>query len=148
MRLMTMAAALALTMSAGVAQAVLSPEAMAQQRSRGSAAPRSGSSDSDEDKLPPSVPPPVPTLAPARGIQGPRIEPGAVLCKTDADLRHRAEVNRRRVEGVADAGDPLANCRLVTQVRGVEVISRVGLGLVEVRLKPSGEVGWTDVYVR
>ena len=72
---------------------------MAQRAGRSSAAPRSGTGD--QEQLPPSVAPPVPTLSPARGISGPRVEPGAVLCKTDADLRHRAEVNRRRTEGGA-----------------------------------------------
>ena len=121
--------------------------ALAQGRSRNSSpAPRSGTGEQEE--LPPSVPPPVPTLAPSRGISGPRIEAGAVLCKTPQDLQHRAEVNRRRVEGVPDAGDPLAGCHLLGEVRAVEVLSREGLGRVQVRVKANAEVGWTDAYIR
>ena len=121
--------------------------ALAQNRSRSSSpAPRSGTGEQDE--LPPSVPPPIPTLAPTRGISGPRIEAGAVLCKTPEDLQHRADVNRRRVEGVPDAGDPLVGCHLVGEARAVEVLSREGMGRVQVRLKANAEVGWTDAYIR
>ena len=63
-----------------------------------------------EDTLPPSVPPRVSTLAPVRGISGPRLEPGAVICRTEQDLQHRGEVNRRIADGVADPGDPLLGC--------------------------------------
>ncbi len=113
--------------------------AMAQRR----AAPRD-----DEDKLPASVPPPVSTLAPIRGIQGPRLEPGAVLCQSEGDLQHRSEVNRRRTENVMDAGNPLENCHVLTTVRAVEVVEKRGLGRTEVKLKPGGETGWTDAFLR
>ena len=114
--------------------------AMAQRR----AAPR----DDNDDKLPPSVPPPIPTLPPARGIAGPRLQPGAVLCRTETDLQRRAVVNARRVEGEADPGNPLENCKLLNQEAGVEVVDKHGLGRTEVKLKPTGETGWTDAYVR
>ena len=121
--------------------------AFAQGRPRSSSpAPRSGTGEQEE--LPPSVPPPIPTLAPTRGISGARIEAGAVLCKTPEDLQHRAEVNRRRVEGVPDPGDPLAGCHLLGEVRAVEVLNREGMGRVQVRLKVNAEVGWTDAYIR
>ena len=105
-----------------------------------------GGSNSD-DNLPPSVPPPVSTLSPTRGISGPRLQPGAVLCGSEGDLQHRAEVNRRRAEGQSDAGSPLDGCRLVTQERGVEVVARHGLGRTQVKVKPTGETGWTDSYL-
>ena len=108
------------------------------------AAPR----DDNDDKLPPSVPPPIPTLPPTRGISGPRLEPGAVLCRTEGDLQRRAQVNARRVEGDVDAGNPLENCELLNQERGVEVVDKHGMGRTEVKLKPSGETGWTDAYLR
>ena len=125
---------------------VAASDAMAQSRGRGAPAPRSGSSD--EDTLPPSVPPKVSTLTPNRGISGPRLEPGAVLCHSEQDLQHRGEVNRRIVDGEPDPGDPLLGCRLINQERGVEVVSRPGLGRVQVKVKPNGEVGWTDAFVR
>ena len=104
--------------------------------------------DDSDDKLPPSVPPPVPTLAPTRGIAGPRLQPGAVVCRTELDLQNRAEVNRRRVDNVPDAGNPLENCHLITSERAVEIVEKRGLGRTEVKLKPTGEVGWTDAFVK
>lgn len=118
--------------------------AAAQRRS--SAAPRAGTANSD-DNLPPSVPPPVSTLSPTRGIAGPRLQPGAVLCRDEADLQHRAEVNRRQADGQSDAGNPMENCKLVNQERGVEIVARRGLGRTEVKVKPTGETGWTDAYL-
>ncbi len=107
---------------------------------------REGGNGSD-DNLPPSVPPPVPTLAPTRGISGPRLQPGAVLCGSEGDLQHRAQVNQRRVNGEADPGSPLEGCHLLNQERGVEVLTRHGLGRTEVKVKPTGETGWTDSYL-
>ncbi len=118
--------------------ALLGTGAMAQSRRR----------DEGEDKLPPSVPPPISTLTPTRGISGPRLEPGAVLCRTAEDLHHRWEVAERSSEGTPDAGNPLVGCRLLNRERGVEIVARQGPGQIEVRVKPDGEVGWTDAYVR
>ena len=136
--------ALASLACAAILGSGLAAGALAQSRSR--PAPRTH--DSEQDALPPSVPPPVSTLSPTRGISGPRLEPGAVLCGSQEDLQHRAEVNRLRVDGAPDAGDPLTGCRLLNQERGVEVLSRPSMGIVEVKVKPSGEVAWTDAYLR
>ena len=111
------------------------------------ASAQSRSNSRDEDTLPPSVPPPISTLPPTRGIAGRHLEPGAVLCGTEEDLQARAEVQRRRSDGEADPGDPLAGCRILNQERGVDVLARHGLGRAEVKVKPSGEVGWTDSYM-
>ncbi len=115
------------------------------QASRAVPAPRSRI-PTDED-LRPNVPPPVSSLPPTRGIAGLRLDPGAVLCRTEEDLQHRAEVTQRIADGVPDAGEPLVGCRLITQARGVDMVQRAGLGREEVKLKPSGEVGWTDAYL-
>ena len=131
-RIMVMAMALTCALSAA-------DGALAQRR----AAPRD-----DEDKLPPSVPPAVSTLSPIRGIQGPRLEPGTVLCQSEIDLQHRAEVNRRRTDNDPEAGNPLEHCRILTTVRAVEVMEKRGLGRTEVKLKPNGETGWTDSYIK
>ena len=133
---------LAWACAAAACGTMLATGAMAQ----GRPAPRTHIND--QDTLPPSVPPPIPSIGPLRGISGPRLEPGAVLCGSEADLQHRAQVNSRRVDGVPDPGDPLIGCRLLNQERGVEVLSRPSLGTVEVKLKPTGEVAWTDAYLR
>ena len=137
----------ALAMAAVIGCLVSGNAAMAQQNSRSSPAPRSRIDESD-DKLPPSVPPAVSTLAPVRGVSGPRLEPGAVLCRTEEDLQHRAQVSQRRADGVADAGNPLEGCRLMAQERGVDIVDRHGMGRTEIKVKPGGETGWTDAYVR
>jgi hypothetical protein len=99
------------------------------------------------DAATPNRPPPVSTLVPTRGVSGPRLEVGAVVCRTQADLQHRAQVQSQIANGNPDPGDPMVGCRLMNQVRGVEILSRAGLGRVEVKLKPSGETGWTDAYL-
>ena len=131
---------MALTVAALACGTMVAAGAMAQSRGRGRGA--------DEETLPPSVPPKVSTLTPNRGISGPRLEPGAVICHSEDDLRHRGEVTRRIADGIADPGDPLTGCRLINQERGVEVVSRLGPGRLEVKLKPSGELGWTDAFIR
>jgi hypothetical protein len=121
---------------------LVATSALAQRGGRG----RGGSGGGD-DSLPPSVPPPVSTIAPTRGISGPRLLPGAVICKSEQDLQNRAIVARKLSDGVADAGDSMAGCRMLNQERGVDILTRHGLGRTEVKLKPSGEAGWTDVYL-
>jgi hypothetical protein len=119
---------------------------MAQSRGgRSRTAPTAGSGE--DDALPPNQPPPVSTIAPQRGIAGPRLEPGAVLCRTEEDLARRAEITRRISDGVNDAGDPMVGCTLITQQRGVDILARHGLGRVQVKVKPAGQIGWTDVYL-
>ncbi len=118
---------------------------MAQSRRGGAPAPTGGKTD--EDALPPNRPPPVSTIAPTRGIAGPRLEPGAVLCRTEEDLGRRAEISRRISDGAADAGDPMVGCSLINQQRGVEILARHGLGRTQVKLKPAGQIGWTDAYL-
>ena len=113
-----------------------------------SAQRRGASRGAPDDNLPPSVPPPISTLSPTRGISGPRLQPGAVLCSSEIDLRRRAEVTRRRAEGTPDPGNPLENCHLLREERGVDIVERRGFGMTQVKVKPTGETGWTDSYLR
>ena len=136
---------MALTIAAMVCTLAVMDGAMAQS-SRSTEAPRSRIDNSD-DKLPPSVPPRVSTLPPMRGISGPRLEPGAVVCRSEEDLQHRAVVSQRRADGVPDAGNPLEGCHLLDQQRGVDIVDRHGLGRTEVKVKPTGETGWTDAFI-
>jgi hypothetical protein len=134
---------MALTMMALLCAVAMGGEASAQLRGRNNA-PNSGGTSDD---LPPSVPPPLSTLPPRRGVAGPKLSPGAVVCRSEFDLEQRAAVNSRRLQGDLDAGNPLENCQMITQDRGVEIVARHGMGKTEVKLKPSGEVGWTDSYM-
>ena len=129
----------------GLVLAVAGPASAWGQASPAVPAPRSRIPTDDD--LHPNVPPRLSSLPPTRGIAGLRLDPGAVLCRSEADLQHRAEVSQRISDGVADAGEPLVGCRIIAQARGVDVVQRAGLGREEVKLKPSGEVGWTDAYL-
>jgi hypothetical protein len=92
--------------------------------------------------LPPkkSAPPPAPRAPPA---VWPRLDPGAVLCRTADDLdRHAANLTAR----VSGGSTIPADCRIVAQPTGVEILSREGLGRTQVRL--TGNVtGWTNVWL-
>ncbi len=86
--------------------------------------------------------PPPPRAAPA---VWPRLDPGAVFCRTQDDLDRHAANLIARVKG----GDQMpADCRLIAQPVGVTILSRHGPGSTEVRLAGSGNVvGWTDVWL-
>ena len=144
---MTQQSRIALWLAIGLAVLPATALTPAWAQSTGPAVPAPRSRIPTDDDLHPNVPPPVSTLTPTRGIAGRRLDPGAVLCHTETDLQHRAEVTQRISDGVPDAGEPLEGCRIIAQARGVDVLQRVGLGRLQVKLKPSGEVGWTDAYL-
>jgi hypothetical protein len=91
-------------------------------------------------KKPP--PPPVPR---AQTAVWPRLDPGAVLCSTGDDLdRHAANMIARVNGGSAQPAD----CRIIAQPTGVQIISREGPGRTQVKLNvPGNATGWTDVWL-
>lgn len=72
----------------------------------------------------------------------PRLDPGAALCRSEADLA-RLTANRARTEG----GGP-ADCQIVRVATAVDIVQRSGPGRTQVRLtdKPT-TTGWTDVWL-
>ena len=72
----------------------------------------------------------------------PRLDPGAVLCRTEADLA-RLAANRSGGPG----GGP-ADCRVVSQPTAIQIVHRTGPGQTEVQVtgRP-GETGWTDAWL-
>jgi hypothetical protein len=85
-------------------------------------------------------PPPAPRAPPA---VWPRLDPGAVLCRTEDDLdRHAANMTAR----VSGASTRTADCRIIAQPIGVQIVSRQGPGRTQVRL-PDDLTGWTDVWL-
>jgi hypothetical protein len=75
----------------------------------------------------------------------PRLDPGAVLCRTEYDLDRHASNMTARVSG---AGTSAADCRIIGQPVGIQILSRQGLGRTEVRLSSSdGATGWTDAWL-
>jgi hypothetical protein len=82
---------------------------------------------------------------PARPSVWPRLDPGAVLCRTADDLDRHAANTIARVSG----GDTqAADCRIIGQPTGIQIISRQGLGRTEVKPTAAGsETGWTDAWL-
>jgi hypothetical protein len=78
----------------------------------------------------------------AQPVVWPRLDAGAVLCRSESDLRHLAQ---RR------SGDPNAgpvDCRVMTATTGIDILQRKGPGLTEVRVTGGArETGWTDVWL-
>ena len=71
----------------------------------------------------------------------PRLDPGAVLCKSEADLSLLAA--SRRGEAV-----DRPNCRLIQAPTAVQIDRRVGPGRTHVLLTgQDGQDGWTDAWL-
>lgn len=85
---------------------------------------------------------PPPRAAP---MMWPRLDPGAVFCRTEDDLsRHASNMTARVSGGDTEAAD----CRAIAQPTGIEILNREGPGRTQVKLgAPSNEVGWTDAWL-
>jgi hypothetical protein len=92
----------------------------------------------DNKKAPATPPRAQPTV-------WPRLDPGAVLCRTQDDLERHAANMAARVSG----GDTLAaDCRIIALPTGIQILSRQGLGRTQVKLSTPGDVtGWTDAWL-
>lgn len=87
-------------------------------------------------------PPPTPRPAP---LVWPRLDPGAVFCRTEEDLSRHASNMTARVSG---GNTETAECRAIAQPTGIQILSREGPGRTQVKLSgPSPEVGWTDAWL-
>jgi hypothetical protein len=89
-----------------------------------------------------AAPPPAPRAPPA---VWPRLDPGAVLCRTEDDLdRHAANMTAR----VSGSATQTTNCRIISRPTGIQILSRQGPGRTQVKLSaPGDESGWTDVWL-
>jgi hypothetical protein len=83
--------------------------------------------------------PPAPDVA-APPSAWPRLDPGAVLCRTEDDLMRRAAIMRGETAQPAD-------CRPITQATAIQIVQRAGLGRTEVKLTARDETGWTDAWL-
>lgn len=94
--------------------------------------------------MPNIVNPPVKfdhTPVPARSDVWPRLDPGATICKTQADLLRLAAI-RRGVQGERP------NCQFIQSPTAVSIVRRAGPGQTEVSLtNQNGLDGWTDAYL-
>jgi hypothetical protein len=73
----------------------------------------------------------------------PRLDPGAVLCRSEADLDRLAQ--RRSGEVVEGPVD----CQIVRVATGITIVQRKGPGRTEVKPSDSHpmESGWTDAWL-
>ncbi|MGE0418243.1 MAG: hypothetical protein AB7O80_15670 [Acetobacteraceae bacterium] len=83
----------------------------------------------------------MPDVKPAP-LAWPRLDPGAVFCRSEDDLERLA----LRRQGQDPGG--LTDCRLVSVPTAVTIVQRRGPGRTEVRLSDAASVtGWTDVWL-
>jgi hypothetical protein len=94
--------------------------------------------------LVPTKKPPLPPVVRAPAVW-PRLDPGAVLCRTEYDLdRHAANMTAR----VAGRETLATDCQIIAQPTAIQIISRQGAGRTQVKLGPPGtETGWTDAWL-
>jgi hypothetical protein len=74
----------------------------------------------------------------------PRLDPGAVLCRTEADLEKLAA--RRSGQAVNGSID----CQIIRAATAISILQRQGPGKVEVKISAStsdGISGWTDAWL-
>jgi hypothetical protein len=89
------------------------------------------------------APPPAPKLKPDPRQ---RLDPGALLCRTEADLELHEQAIAARLDG-KEAPEPVG-CRPVRTMTPVTVLDRHGLARTQVRLPgPPEQTGWTDAVV-
>lgn len=87
----------------------------------------------------------APPVARAPTALWPRLDPGAVVCKTEDDLdRHAANMIAR----VSGAQQQIADCHAIDRPTGIQIVEREGPGRTQVKLGGAdGETGWTDVWL-
>ena len=73
----------------------------------------------------------------------PRLDPGAVICRSESDLGRL--VARRRGEPVEGPVD----CQVVRAATGIAIVQRKGPGMTQVTTNnpASGGAGWTDAWL-
>ena len=92
------------------------------------------------------LPPPLPEIKPQPDPRQ-RLDPGALLCSTEAQLRQHQQAVAARLSG-GFAPEP-TGCRIVRATIAVSVVGRDGPAATEVNLAGSTPlVGWTDSRLR
>jgi hypothetical protein len=85
---------------------------------------------------------------PAAAEPWPRLDPGAVLCRTAEDFRQYLAAVAANLDGATSQIAKPAGCRLIQRQTPVVVVTREGPGRTQVRISdPSAETGWTDAYL-
>jgi hypothetical protein len=87
-------------------------------------------------------PPGLPDVK-ASPLAWPRLDPGAVICRSEDDLARLAERRRGdRVEGSLD-------CQVVRAVTPIAIVQRKSPGMTQIKTNDaaSGGLGWTDAWL-
>lgn len=72
----------------------------------------------------------------------PRLDPGAVLCRSEADL---AQLAANRSGG---GGGGAADCRVINSPTAITIVQRLGRGRTQVQVSGgTSQVGWTDAWL-
>jgi hypothetical protein len=77
---------------------------------------------------------------PAPPSAWPRLDPGAVLCRSEDDLLRRSAIMRGEQAGPAD-------CRPITTPTAIQIMHRAGPGRTEVQITGRDLTGWTDAWL-
>jgi hypothetical protein len=79
----------------------------------------------------------------AQPLAWPRLDPGSVLCRTEADLQRLAA--RRAGEAV----DGTVDCQIIRTPTAISIVQREGPGRVEVQISgaKTNSSGWTDAWL-
>lgn len=87
-------------------------------------------------------PPGLPEVKPQPTVW-PRLDPGAVFCRSSEDLQKLAA--RRSGESVSGPID----CQIIQAAIGISILERDGPGMVKVQTTDprAGGVGWTDAWL-
>lgn len=107
-------------------------------------AQRSGESSFDPFGLSSKKAAPAPPDVKPQPLAWPRLDPGAVLCRTEADLDKLAA--RRHGESVEG---PI-ECQIIRAATAISIVQRKGPGRAEVRTSEPGSdgvTGWTDAWL-
>lgn len=76
-----------------------------------------------------------------------RLDTGALLCRTEADLQQHESAIVARLDGT-EAPEPVG-CRRVRRMTSVTVLDRHGPARTQVHIfGPPEETGWTDTVIR
>jgi hypothetical protein len=90
----------------------------------------------------PKKPRPGPPDVRAQPLAWPRLDPGAVLCRSEDDLSRLA---RRRSGQTVDGP---VDCQIIRVATAITIVERKGPGRTEIKVNDaSAQPGWTDAWL-
>ncbi len=78
----------------------------------------------------------------------PRLDPGAVFCRTAEDFRQHLAFVSARLDGNRSGYAEAAGCRVIRAPTPVAVLAREAPGRTQIQISgAAGETGWTDAFL-